>query len=250
MKGEIQSPNGYSIAYEALEGDAPGVLFLTGFKSDMSGQKAEALYVHCKATGRAFIRFDYGGHGASGGVFEEGTIGSWLADSLQVFDMLTQGKMILVGSSMGGWIALLLSLLRLQRIAGIIGIAAAPDFTERLIWNTASSEQKNQLMCDGFFPIPDCYGGTPYPITRRLIEEGRQHLLLDAPINIPCPVYLLHGTKDEDVPLEIAQALVARLPNVKLTVVQDGGHRLSEPEHLRLLTHTLDNLISELRSLT
>lgn len=247
MRGEILSLNDYPIAYETLTGSSPGVMFFTGFKSDMMGQKAEALYAHCKKNDIGFTRFDYGGHGASGGVFECSTIGSWLMDSLQVFDTLTEGKVILVGSSMGGWIALLLARLRPERVAGIIGIAAAPDFTEKLIWDVATLEQKEQLMQAGYFLIPNCYGGEPYAITRALIEEGREHLLLDAPIDIRCPVRLLHGTKDADVPCEIASELVKCLPNAKLTLVQDGDHRLSAPEQLQLLTDTLDQLIYDIK---
>ncbi len=247
MKGEVLSPNGYKLAYEMIEGSAPGVFFLTGFKSDMEGQKALALREYCVKHGIAFTRFDYGGHGASGGPFEEGTISTWLMDALQVFDCFTEGPMVLVGSSMGAWIALLLALERQPRVAGIIGIAPAPDFTEKLIWEAATSEQRAQLLSNGFFPIPNCYGGEPYHITQQLIEDGRHHLLLDSPIAIDCPVWLLHGTKDADVPLDIAFKLIDCLPNARLTLVQDGNHRLSEPEHLQLLTDTLEHLIVQIK---
>ncbi len=241
----------YPIAYETLVGSEPGVMFFTGFKSDMTGQKAQALYDYCTSKGIAFTRFDYGGHGASGGTFEEGTIGDWLADSLVVFDEVTKGKQILVGSSMGGWIALLLAKKRPARVSGLIGIAAAPDFTERLIWQKTTDAQKEQLARDGYFPIPNCYGGEPYNITRKLIEEGRNHLLLnDRTINLPCPAHFIHGTKDEDVPVALGKELAKRVPFSKLTLVEGGNHRLSEPEHLELLTRALEALLQAAKGTT
>lgn len=243
----LETPR-YSIAYETLAGGSPGVLFLTGFKSDMTGQKAEALRDYCVRESIAFTRFDYGGHGQSGGVFEEGTIGGWLDDATAVLDEITQGNQIIVGSSMGGWIALLLAKRRPARVAGLIGIASAPDFTERLIWDVLTPAQKEQLARDGCFPIPNCYGGEPYNITRTLIEEGRNHLLLhQKSINLPCPAHFIHGTADEDVPVALGKELAKRVPFSKLTLVAGGNHRLSESEHLKLLCAALAEMRNKLR---
>jgi pimeloyl-ACP methyl ester carboxylesterase len=244
----LTSLHGYPIAYETLAGSEPAVLFLTGFKSDMMGQKAQALHEFCAREGIGFTRFDYGGHGASGGTFEEGTIGSWLDDATAVLDQVTTGKQIVIGSSMGGWIAMLLAKRRPARVCGLIGIAAAPDFTERLIWDVTTDAQKEQLARDGFFSIPNCYGAEPYNITRTLIEEGRKHLLLNSKsINLPCPAHFIHGTADEDVPVALGKELAKRVPFSKLTLVEGGNHRLSEPEHLELLCQTLAEMRNKLR---
>ncbi len=248
MRGEIASPNGYPIAYETLEGDAPGVMFLSGFKSDMQGQKAAALHTYCTSKSIAFTRFDYGGHGRSGGAFENGTIGGWLEDALAVFDHVTHGPQMLIGSSMGAWIALLLAKQRPARVDGLIGVASAPDFTQRLLWDVMTDAQRTALAREGVLRVPDCHGGTPYPITRTLIEEGRNHLLLDAPrINLPCPAHFIHGTHDADVPPSLAKQLASRVPFSKLTLVEGGNHRLSEPAHLALLCATLADMRKPLR---
>src|SRR3984957_19593812 len=174
--GRLDRGDGVELAWARLEGRRPTVIFLPGFRSDMTGDKATALAAFCAEHGQAMLRFDYSGHGASGGSFEDGTIGRWADDALAVIDRLTSGPLVLVGSSMGGWIALLVALARKDRIAGLIGIAAAPDFTEA-IWSAMTGEQRAILGRDGVMQRPSQYG-EPYPITRALIEDGRRRLLL------------------------------------------------------------------------
>jgi len=224
---------------------APGVVFLGGFGSDMTGSKATALETHCRAAGHAFLRFDYTGHGRSSGRFEDGTIGDWTADALHAFDGLTEGPQILVGSSMGGWIMLNVALARPARIAGLIGIAAAPDFTEELIWRRISTGERRNLERDGLIRPPEEDG---LPVTLKLIEEGRRHLRMLAPIAIRCPVRLLHGMRDESVPWQTAPRLAARLESddVVVTLVKDGDHRLSEPADLDRLVTTLDMMVQSI----
>jgi pimeloyl-ACP methyl ester carboxylesterase len=221
-------------------------VFLPGFRSDMIGDKATALAAFCAERGQAMMRFDYSGHGASGGRFEDGTIGRWTDDALAVIDRLTERPLVLVGSSMGGWIALLTALARPDRIAALIGIAAAPDFTEALMWQAMTVEQRTTLMCDGVLHRPSQYG-EPYPITRALIEDGRTRLLLHAPIALDCPVRLLHGQEDPDVPWELALRIAACVtsPDVQVILVKDGDHRLSRPQDLALLRRTLAPLLGQ-----
>jgi pimeloyl-ACP methyl ester carboxylesterase len=231
------------LAYAKLRGSGPGVVFLPGFRSDMQGSKAIALREHCAARGRALLRLDYSGHGASDGRFEDGTIGQWAADAIAVFDACTEGPQILVGSSMGGWIALLLARARAERIAGIIGIAPAPDFTSELMWPGFTDAQRDEVIERGVLHLPSQYG-EPTPITRALIEDGRQHRVLDARIPLACPVRILQGMRDPDVPWQHALRLVDALDSedVRLHLIKDGDHRLSRPEDLRLLAETLDAL--------
>src|SRR5262245_34542159 len=197
-------PQAPAIAYhllpavgEKMQG-APGVVFMGGFASDMTGTKAMTLDRFCGQRGQAFLRFDYRGHGASGGEFRDATIGGWLQDSLAVFDKLTAGPQILVGSSMGGWLMLLLAARRSERIAGLVGVAAAPDFTED-IWQGFSAAQQGELMARGEVARPSAYSDNPYAITRALIEDGRRYLLLNGSIELSCPLRLLHGMADPDV---------------------------------------------------
>lgn len=221
----------------------PGLVWLGGFRSDMGSTKAAALDRWAGETGRACLRFDYSGHGLSDGRFEDGTIGDWLDDSLAVIRHLTKGPQILVGSSMGGWLALLCARAlaqagETQRLSGLVLIAPAVDFTEALIFARLPEEARRQLETQGLWLRPSAYAPEPYPITRRLIEEGRNHLLFDAPIRTNCPVHILQGLRDEDVPPQHAQMLVEHLagdPTV-LTLIKDGDHRLSRPEDLACLT--------------
>ncbi len=217
-----------------VDSSLPGVVFLGGFMSNMTGSKAEWLEAFCRERGLAYLRFDYGGHGESEGAFTDGTIGSWLEDTLAVLDRLTEGPQVLVGSSMGGWLALLAALRRRDRIAGIVGVAAAPDFTEDLIHGELSPAQIQTLMREGIVELPSEYGEAPYPITRALIEDGRRHLLLRAPIGLSCPVRLVQGLADPDVPWRTALRIMERLqgPDVAATFIRDGDHRLSRPEDL------------------
>jgi pimeloyl-ACP methyl ester carboxylesterase len=244
--GRIGNGAGEELAWQRLEGRAPCVVFLPGFRSDMTGDKAKALTALCERQGQALLLFDYSGHGASGGRFEHGTIGRWSADALAVIDGLTEGKLLLVGSSMGGWIGLLAALARPGRVAGFIGIAAAPDFTETLMWNSMTFEERATLMEQGVLQQPSEYGD-PYPITRVLIEDGRTRLLLDGPIALDCPVRLLHGQRDGDVPWETALRLAGRIvsPDVRVTLVKDGEHRMSRPQDLALLRATMLDLLED-----
>lgn len=232
------------LAWSRLPGRGPGVVFLPGFRSDMQGSKAIFLRDHCAARGQAFLRLDYSGHGASDGRFEDGTIGQWAADALAVFDALTDGPQILVGSSMGGWIAMLIARQRAARLAGLVGIAPAPDFTEALLWPALPAEMRQALTRDGIIHLPSQYG-EPTPVTRALIEDGKRQSVLSAPIDLPCPVRILQGMADPDVPWRHALRILETLSqgDARVTLIKDGDHRLSRPEDLRLLAETLDSLL-------
>jgi pimeloyl-ACP methyl ester carboxylesterase len=232
------------IAVRQQAGAGPGLLWLSGYKSDMKGTKAEALAHWALATGRACTRFDYSGHGESGGVFTDGTIGRWLEDALAVFDACCHGPQILVGSSMGGWLALLMVRALRQRspappasIAGLVLIAPAVDFTEELMWKRFTPAIKRELEEKGVWARPSEYAPEPYLVTRALIEEGRSHLLLGGMIETGCAVRILQGVEDQDVPWQHAVELVSRLASddVVLTLVKDGDHRLSRPEDIERL---------------
>lgn len=238
-------PDQRMIAVRQRDGAAPGLFWMGGFKSDMKGTKAEALDQWAAAQGRACTRYDYSGHGESGGQFADGTIGRWLEESLAVFTEFCRGPQIVIGSSMGGWLALLLAreLRKLDaekrgaEIKGIVLIAPAPDFTETLMWERFTPEIKKEIEEKGFWQRPSEYSDEPYPITRKLIEDGREHLLLGGLIETGCPVRILQGVKDEDVPWQHATELVSRLArdDVILTLVKDGDHRLSRPEDIERL---------------
>jgi pimeloyl-ACP methyl ester carboxylesterase len=233
-----------SIAVRDRAGAAPGLFWLSGYKSDMKGTKAAALAHWAEQAGRACIRFDYSGHGESGGDFSDGTIGRWLADALAVFDACCRDPQILVGSSMGGWLALLMvRALRARRqagpasVAGLVLVAPAVDFTEELMWKRFTPAIKRELEEKGFWARPSEYSAEPYLVTRQLIEEGRNHLLLAGMIETGCPVRILQGVEDSDVPWRHAVELVSRLASddVVLTLVKDGDHRLSRPEDIERL---------------
>src|SRR6202790_3079943 len=232
------------IAVRARAGAAPGLFWLGGLNSDMQGTKALALDAWAAEHKRACVRFDYSGHGESGGAFIDGTIGRWLEESVAVFEQFCRGPQVVIGSSMGGWMALLLARELARReagrasLAGLVLIAPAPDFTEALMWNGFSPEVKKEIEAKGVWLRPSQYGeGEPYPITRALIEEGRHHLLLGSAIHVGCPVRILQGAQDPDVPWQHAFALTDRLPadDVVLTMIQDGDHRLSRPQDIARL---------------
>jgi pimeloyl-ACP methyl ester carboxylesterase len=232
------------IAVREHSGATPGLFWLSGYKSDMKGTKAEALARWAEQAGHACVRFDYSGHGESGGVFTDGTIGHWLADGLGVFDACCRGPQILVGSSMGGWLALLLVRALRQRrqvgpasVAGLVLVAPAVDFTEELMWKRFTPAIKRELEETGVWTRPSEYSPEPYLVTRQLIEEGRNHLLLGGMIETGCPVRILQGVEDPDVPWRHAVELVSRLASddVVLTLVKDGDHRLSRPEDIERL---------------
>ncbi|MFO0389239.1 MAG: alpha/beta fold hydrolase [Alphaproteobacteria bacterium] len=237
--------DGKRLAYHLTEGLLPCVIFMGGFKSDMTGSKALALENLCKQRGQRFIRFDYTGHGQSSGNFRDGTIGSWQQDVLAVLDKLGSEKNILVGSSMGAWQMLLAAKARPEKIIALVGIASAPDFTEKLIWEQLSKEQKQTMSEQGEVLLPSCYGEDPYPITKQLIDDGRKHLLLDSPIPINVPVRLIHGLKDEDVPWQFSVRLAECLESndVHVKYIKNGGHRLSDPEHLEIITDQMSILL-------
>ena len=228
------------IAVRARAGSAPGLLWLGGFNSDMKGTKALALDAWAAEHGRACVRFDYSGHGESGGKFIDGTIGRWFEESLAVFEQFCRGPQVVIGSSMGGWMALLLAREAAKRsqgasMAGLVLIAPAPDFTEELMWKGFSPAIRQEIESKGVWMRPSEYGdGSPYPITRALIEDGRHHLLLGGSIEVGCPVRILQGAKDPDVPWRHAFSLAQRLPadDVVLTMIQDGDHRLSRPQDI------------------
>jgi len=244
MPERLTTPQGRSLAFHRHPGRGPGVVFLGGFRSDMTGTKALALQDWAEARGRAFLRFDYSGHGASSGAFEDGCIGDWAEDALAALDALTEGPQVLVGSSMGGWIALLCARARPERLAGLIGIAAAPDFTEDGMWAGFDAAQRAELMARGRVELPSDYGDQPDIITRRLIEDGRRHLVLRAPLPLPCPVRLLQGAADTVVPPSVALRLFDHLdsPDLRLVLVKGADHRFSSPACLDLLLATLDEL--------
>lgn len=240
------TPQGRNIAYEKMEGRSPTILFCTGFKSDMTGSKALALEAFARAGGQAFVRFDYSGHGQSGSAFEDGCISDWREDALHVLDALTTGLVVLVGSSMGAWIALLLAIARPERIRGLVGVAAAPDFTERLIWQQFTDAQRAEMAANGRVAVPNCYGDEPYIITQKLIEDGRKHLLLHAPIPVSCPIRLLHGTADADVPWQISREILekAASTDAQLTLIKNGNHRLSAPNDIELISGAVFDLLA------
>jgi pimeloyl-ACP methyl ester carboxylesterase len=240
----LTTPQGRHIAYHRTEGRGPGVVFLGGFRSDMTGSKALHLQAWARATGRAFLRFDYSGHGASHGAFEDGSLTHWREDAAAVIEVLTDGPQVLVGSSMGGWIALLLARDMPRRVAGLVGIAAAPDFTQRMWDHEFSAADRAGLLRTGLLLRPSDYSDSPYPITRQLIEDGRANLVLDQPLPLPMPVRLLQGSADSDVPPAVAQALFDHIdcPDLRLTLVKGADHRFSSPDCLGLITDAIEDL--------
>ena len=245
-------PEARRIAFRRRDSDGDGragLVWLSGFKSDMGSTKAQALDEHCEATDRALVRFDYSGHGASGGKFEDGTITRWLEESLAVIRAATTGPQILVGSSMGGYLALLVARALGQageatRLAGLALIAPAVDFTEALIWAGATEEARRAIVDRGVWLRQSAYAPDPYPITRGLIEDGRRHLLLGGAIRTHCPIVILQGMQDEDVPYRHAMALIEHIAGdpATLTLIKDGDHRLSRPQDLALLISAIEAL--------
>lgn len=246
MTDYLETDRGRRLAYNRIEGRGPTVLFLAGLKSDKEGTKALHLEGWARMRGQAFLRFDYSGHGQSSGAFEDGCIGDWHQDTLAVVDALTEGPILPVGSSMGGWQALLLARARPDRIAGLVTIAAAPDFTEDSYWTGFSDTQKAQLEDQGFVELPSDYM-EPYRITRRMIEDGRDHLVLRAPLHLPFPVRCLQGTADTAVAAELALRLLdhAECADMRLTLVKDADHRFSDGPCLGLIEQALLQVMGE-----
>lgn len=243
----FDAANGTRIGYFKTQGKAPTVVFMGGLMSDMSGTKALFLETWCRDNGQAYLRFDYGGHGASSGCFEEGTIGSWHRDALAVIDHLTEGPLVLIGSSMGGWQVLLAALARKDRVVGLLGLAPAPDFTERVLLANLEQKHIKEMMEKGKVLIPSDFGDEPYIFTKGLIEEARNHLLLDAPIELDIPVLLIHGMKDNDVPYQISLDIMAGLAakDAKLVLVKEANHRMSGAADLARLTGALASILEK-----
>ena len=237
--------DGARIAYRRIEGRSPTVVFLGGFSSDMTGTKACHLDAYCRARGQAYLRFDYQGHGASSGRFVDGTIGTWRDDALAVIENCTEGPLLMVGSSMGAWIMLLVAGATSRVLVGLVGIASAPDFTEDLIWKRLPVESRAALESEGVIHVPSDYSEQDCPISLALVEEGRNHLLLDGRITIECPIRLLHGLDDRDVPWEHSSRLLQALDSddVALELIKGGDHRLSGPADLARLSRTVSELL-------
>ena len=245
-RGTIFRTDGESIAYLKRSGSVPGIIWLGGFKSEMTATKATALDAWAARHDLAYVRFDYFGHGRSSGTFRKGTVTRWRDDALAVLDELTSGPQILVGSSMGAWLALLVALARPERTAGLLLIAPATDFTEALLWNRLDSDARRDILDKGEWLRPSLYDPSPYPITRTLIEDGRKHLLLDGAIALHCPVRIVQGMADPDVPFEHALKLVSVLgPDTQITLVKNGDHRLSKPHEIEMIEGLLSNLITD-----
>ena len=238
-------PARHDLAEMSVPRNHPGILFCGGFKSDMTGSKALYLETFCRDRGISFTRFDYQGHGQSSGHFLEGSIGQWSEDACAILDHVTQGPQIIVGSSMGGWIMLNLVKIRPEKCKALVGIAAAPDFTEDLMWAQFPESVQQLLETEGQFKQPSEYSEDPYIITHHLITEGRRHLCLREPIPFSGPIRLLHGLKDQDVPWQVSQKIMAQAlsKDVTLTLVKEGDHRLSEEQDLKRLGITLEQLL-------
>lgn len=242
----LRLEDGSSLAYRHTPGHTPGILFCAGFNSNMQGTKALALEHWCQQQGVQYTRFDYQGHGESSGKLADGCIGRWRDDTLAILDRVTSGPQLIVGSSMGGWIMLLVALLRPERLIGLLGLAAAPDFTERLRHRLTPAQQ-HQLAANGYADLPNCYDdGEPYRISQHLLDEGSAHLLLQKEIPIDLPVSLIQGQLDEDVPWQLALTLAEKISSdeVSIQILKKGDHRLSEPADLQCLRATAAQLLA------
>ena len=244
MSQMLTTPQGRRLAYDLTPGDGPAVVFLGGFRSDKEGTKALHLEAWARTAGRGFLRFDYSGHGQSSGDFLEGSIGDWAEDARAALS-LVEGPVVLVGSSMGGWISLLLARSMPDRVKGLVTIAAAPDFTEDSMWAGFTEAERSQLQDKGVVYLPSDYGD-PYPITRRLIEDGRRHLVLRDALRLPMPTRFLQGTEDADVDLTVALRLLdhAEGPDIRLTLVKGADHRFSDPDCLALIERSVDEVLA------
>ncbi len=237
------------LAYKQVSGRGPAIIWCGGLKSDMEGGKALHLHAWAERTGRAFIRFDYFGHGASSGRFRDGTISRWARDVVHIMDEVAQGNVILVGSSMGGWASLLAMIARPEKVKAMVLIAPAPDFTEKLMWANWDAEARRSVIEDGIHYEPSDYD-EPYEYSRELIEDGRARQILDAPITFGGPVRILQGLQDDVVPWDYASRLLTALTSndVTMTLVKTGDHSLSRPEDLLRLERTVETLVQELET--
>lgn len=241
----LKKKNGDAIAYSQIPGKSPGIIFLSGFMADMTGTKATYFEQVCRDLGHSFVRFDYSGHGQSTAKFEDCGIGCWKEDAIEVLDKLTEGPQILLGSSMGGWIMFLVAKNRKERIHALMGIAPAPDFVEPLILDRLNSQQKLDLETKGFCYTISENGEQGHPITRKMLDDGMQNRVLTAPIDISCPIRLVHGLNDFEVPWSFSDRLLNNCTssNVTLTLVKDAGHRLSQAHELQILSNTLKGIL-------
>jgi pimeloyl-ACP methyl ester carboxylesterase len=241
----LETGTGRRLAYHRFSGREPGVVFLGGLRSDMTGTKAVYLEDWARRSGRAFLRFDYSGHGQSEGEFTDGCIGDWAEDAEAAIAGLTEGPVVLVGSSMGGWIGFLMAKRMPERLAGLVTIAAAPDFTEDGMWASWSEAQRAELMKEGRLALPSEYGEDMI-VTRRLIEDGRERLVLRAPLEMDVPVRMLQGTADADVPMDVAMRLLGHLdgPDIRLELVKGADHRFSDPACLATITRALEEILA------
>lgn len=241
----VISPQGRRLACHFTAGAGPAVVFCGGFMSDMAGSKALHLEAWARAAGRAFLRFDYSGHGVSDGAFADGTIGKWAEDAAAVIGAMTDGPVVLVGSSMGGWIALLLARAGVLPIAGLVTVAAAPDFTEDSFWDGFSAAARDHLLSHGSLQVPSDYDA-PYTVTRALIEDGRRNLVLREPLRLEMPVRMVQGTADRDVDQSVALRLLAHLQgdDVRLTLVRGADHRFSDPDCLALIVASVEEVLA------
>jgi pimeloyl-ACP methyl ester carboxylesterase len=238
------TPQGRKIAYYQTSGEGIGVVFLGGFKSDMAGTKAVFLQDWARKNNRPFLRFDYSGHGESSEEFVNGCIGDWKQDAIEIISSLTQGPQILVGSSMGGWISLILCKEIPNKICGLVGIAAAPDFTEDSMWASFTKIQQDQIEKNGYLELPSEYDDGPYIITKKLIMDGRNQLVLKNPLKINFPCRFLQGTADQDVDISVALNLINHIKgsDIRLTLVKDVDHRFSNPSNLNLIIKTIHSV--------
>ncbi|MEJ6392330.1 alpha/beta hydrolase [Gymnodinialimonas sp. 2305UL16-5] len=240
----LETPNGRRLAYHRFSGRRTGVVFLGGLRSDMTGTKAVHLEAWARRSGREFLRFDYSGHGQSSGEFTDGCIGDWAEDAVVAITALTEDPVILVGSSMGGWISLLVAKAMPERVAGLVTIAAAPDFTEDGMWSDWSDDQRKACMEDGQVALPSEYGDDMI-ITKRMIEDGREHLILREPLAVNVPVRMLQGTADEDVPMDVALRILEHIDghDIRLELVKGADHRFSEPDCLDTITRSVEEVL-------
>ena len=236
--------NDRRIAYNKTDGQGVGVVFLGGFKSDMEGTKALHLQEWARTNGRPFLRFDYSGHGKSSGDFVDGCIGDWAQDAMDAIGALTEGPQVLVGSSMGGWISLLVCRAMPLKVRGLVGIAAAPDFTEDSMWASFDTDQRQAIVEGGRLELPSEYSDEPYIITKKLIEDGRDQFVLRTPLSLPFPVRFLQGTADVDVDQSVALRLLdhASGEDMRLTLVKGANHSFSSPECLTMITDAIDQV--------
>jgi pimeloyl-ACP methyl ester carboxylesterase len=247
--GRLTTSEG-TLAYDRIDGAAPGVIFLHGLNSDRTGNKANALAAYCTERGYSFLRYDTYGHGESSGEFEACGPTRWRDAAVAVIDQLTKGPQILVGSSMGGWIMLLAALARRERVAGLIGIAAAPDFTDEMMAAALTAQQRGDFERQGYFEIISPYLEPPMRISRHLVDDGNRNRLLGGPIELSCPIHLLHGQQDDSVPWKRSMQISEKVTggDVTVSLIKDGDHRLSRDQDLALLCCALDHMIERVRA--